>query len=193
MLNLLNNNIIQYVLNEYLDYIEDGSKLKMLFPQNSYKFNIKKHLIYKKISGNNFDIFKVFCDNKIIKETCFKNKVLYYRINNISKIFEYLNSVEKELRCLINLPRFQVINYCFNKNNCKDGIYIFYYNNGKIYEKFYIKDKELNGPFILFYQNGVISESKSYKNGFLHGIATTYSEEGDILTKNKFINGKRKN
>jgi antitoxin component YwqK of YwqJK toxin-antitoxin module len=66
-MDILNNNIIEYILNLYLDYVDDVQKLKQLY---NFKFNIKSHLTHyisfyggkKKIKNKS-----LYLDNKPIK------------------------------------------------------------------------------------------------------------------------------
>jgi hypothetical protein len=64
MLHLLSNNILKYVLNQYLDYKEDIIKLKQLY---NIKFSIKVHITYKKYHHGNVVCYNVFLDEKLFE------------------------------------------------------------------------------------------------------------------------------
>jgi antitoxin component YwqK of YwqJK toxin-antitoxin module len=64
-MNILNNNILQYILNQYLDWEEDISKLHQIF---NFKFHIKIHIIYDKVLHFTKKMgYRIYLDNKIIK------------------------------------------------------------------------------------------------------------------------------
>jgi antitoxin component YwqK of YwqJK toxin-antitoxin module len=100
MLSLLNNNIIEYVLNLYLDYQEDITKIKQLY---KYKFNFFKHFGILKEYHNNGKLkrFLAYLDNKKIKykewyingikllERNFKNE----KFNGLIKVWDIDNNL----------------------------------------------------------------------------------------------------
>jgi hypothetical protein len=89
-MDILNNNIIEYVLNEYLDYDEDILKLKQLF---NFNFNIKKHLYIEKSYYIEDDgiYFNIIClSNRKIKE---KNFYAYTDI--LSHVLDFKNNTQK--------------------------------------------------------------------------------------------------
>lgn len=62
MLQLLNTNIIEYVLNLYLNYEYDIHNLKQLY---NYKFNIKSHLKIEIYYDSGYKMKYTFIDNII--------------------------------------------------------------------------------------------------------------------------------
>jgi hypothetical protein len=83
MLNIINNNVIEYVLNLYLDYEEDIIKLKQLY---NFRFNIKKHFIYKNdYSWGNY-CKMLYLNNDLIKTKS------YYSNGNIETLRNYKNN-----------------------------------------------------------------------------------------------------
>jgi antitoxin component YwqK of YwqJK toxin-antitoxin module len=92
MLQLLSNNIIEYVLNLYLDclaavaYEEDINKIKQLY---YYKFSIKTHIKIKIFHWANGSCKSIKCyfDNKI-----YRNKGYY--INGKISLIEYYKNWE---------------------------------------------------------------------------------------------------
>jgi antitoxin component YwqK of YwqJK toxin-antitoxin module len=148
MLQLLNKNIIEYVLNLCLDYNKDILKMKQLY---KYKFNIKTHIHYDKLFYNNttkLEFLLVYFDNKKIKE---KN---WYLNRNISYIISYLrinnDTYRNEKSYYENNGN---INTIYNtKNSISYGIRKKYFNNGNLeYEKNYDTNigKEYNEDGIL--------------------------------------------
>jgi antitoxin component YwqK of YwqJK toxin-antitoxin module len=116
MINLLTKNIVEFVLNEYLDYEEDILKLKQFL---LFKFNIKKHIRYEfsDFSEYNCPIKRTikYLDDKKIKvntfyadtntkrsETHFKNEIKngsdkYWDINGyIVNNLKFKNGIEND-------------------------------------------------------------------------------------------------
>jgi antitoxin component YwqK of YwqJK toxin-antitoxin module len=126
MLPILNNNIIEYVLNEYLDYEEDISKLKQLF---LYKFNIKKHLSYKII---------------LLYELIITKSKYVYLNDRLLKIINYYDNRQKHSICNYKNERKNGIYKTWNKNGKlshtsvykngeKHGRFNYYNSNEEIY------------------------------------------------------------
>jgi antitoxin component YwqK of YwqJK toxin-antitoxin module len=71
MLHLLSDNILQYVLNQYLDLEEDISKLKQMTSTAwlyNIKFNIKTHInCIRNYQFKNSNAYKIYFDNKLIR------------------------------------------------------------------------------------------------------------------------------
>jgi hypothetical protein len=67
---ILNRNIIEYVLNLYLDYEEDIIKVKLLYNKTVGEFNIKPHLKQKKFYGSNGNLkmLNIYLDYNLIKK-----------------------------------------------------------------------------------------------------------------------------
>lgn len=79
-MNNLSNNIVEYVLNYFLDYENEISILKQIY---NYNFSIKSHIIYH---YNNKDICQIliFLDNELIKTK------EYYENENGKLRFNYI-------------------------------------------------------------------------------------------------------
>jgi hypothetical protein len=90
MLNILSNNIIEYVLNLYLDYEKDIIKVKQLY---LYKFDIKVHINQRKEHWNDgkFQKYCFYLDYNLIKQNSLighlfsKNKYKNNKLHGIQK------------------------------------------------------------------------------------------------------------
>lgn len=83
MLQLLNKNIMEYILNPYLDYLNDINKLKQLF---EHKLNIKPHFKIENTFYNKTEFMKykiINLDNKLIRI------IKLYKHKEIPKIKNY--------------------------------------------------------------------------------------------------------
>jgi antitoxin component YwqK of YwqJK toxin-antitoxin module len=162
MLNILNNNIIEYVLNEYLDYNTDIMKLKQLY---NYKFNIKNHIAC--------DIIYYFDSNYKFSNNIYSK--LIYLDKNIIRDRKYFDLKIKKLRS--NIPL---------KNDEIHGTYKEWYENGiKKYECDYINN-EVNGIHKKWYQNGVIEYEYNYINSELSGLAKEYDINGNLIRQTNY-------
>ena len=121
MLNLLHSNIVEYILNPYLNYSNDISKLKRLF---DHKFNIKPHLSY---NIYNYKRSTYVDEIKIKMEERYSHKQLKLKYNykngNLDGIQEewYENG---QPRCKLNY-----------KDGKLNGTQIKYNENGQIKHK----------------------------------------------------------
>src|SRR4051812_16049511 len=84
-MNKLNNNIIEFILNKYLSYKKDVSKVKQLY---DYNLHIKLHLSYQEQISAEGKITITFLDSQKIKEEAFY-------VNN-QKMFEVHIKNDKE-------------------------------------------------------------------------------------------------
>ena len=73
--------------------------------------------------------------------------------------------------------------------NGRDGIWNFYYENGKINENTHYKDGLQNGARKSYFENGQLNESEDYQNGSLNGIRKVYSEKGFLKEEGNYVNG----
>jgi antitoxin component YwqK of YwqJK toxin-antitoxin module len=95
MFQILNKNIIEYVLNLYLDYFADILKLKRLY---NFKFDIEKHLF---INNKHKNTKYIYIDNKSWKDQNFNNQnqiqgETIFIYNHIKNKFSYNHFVYKE-------------------------------------------------------------------------------------------------
>jgi antitoxin component YwqK of YwqJK toxin-antitoxin module len=161
-MDILNNNIIEYVLNQYLDYDKDIIKLKKLYEN---KFSIKPH-IRKDIKYYNFP------HNSKQKEwlhvyTNDNHKLYlareYYSNGQIRKNIKYnLNNLHlrNEKSYYMNGDKISEINF---KDDLKHGKCKFYFN-GKLNTVEYYTNDKINGTW-KYYINGKLNNKRIYKNG----------------------------
>lgn len=73
-------------------------------------------------------------------------------------------------------------------DSIKDGTYIKYYNNGKIWDSCFYKMDTLDGIRKIFSEKGNVEILETYKNGILDGPYLIYYPNGQIKFKQIFIN-----
>ena len=81
------------------------------------------------------------------------------------------------------------IKYGEYKNGDKEGRYINYYPNGKIYIQKMYKDDLLNGPFKQYYENGKIRKEAFYLNDKLYGKEVIYNPDGSVKSERYYWGG----
>jgi antitoxin component YwqK of YwqJK toxin-antitoxin module len=169
-MNLLHKNLIEYVLNPYLDYLKDIQKLRKIF---QYNFNIKQHLkreiedcledgnVISLLLDNNKLIEKAFYETKEkLYEVKFKDNKEYqkwwYKNGNLQHVFTLKNGEYEHL----------IKNYRHNG----DLLFEHNYENGK-----------KHGTCKTYMTNNRLSHEETYKNGIKHGEERTYNLRGKIL------------
>ncbi|MCH2200205.1 MAG: hypothetical protein MK081_15635 [Flavobacteriales bacterium] len=65
-----------------------------------------------------------------------------------------------------------------------------YYESGKIYSKFYLKNEELNGEYLRYYENGSVELKTNYQAGIETGQRKEYDESGNVRAITSIIDGK---
>ncbi len=80
---------------------------------------------------------------------------------------------------------FEESNY---KNNEFDGERTIYHKNGEIEIKEIYKDGVLEGPYKTFYDNGQLNLLANYHNGIMEGIVKRYYETGELMEEVTFSN-----
>lgn len=73
-------------------------------------------------------------------------------------------------------------------NNSIEGENIFYFRNGQISTKYYVKNGFVDGEVIEFYSNGKIREKSNFKNGRYNGKSISYTNKGQLYIENIFKN-----
>jgi antitoxin component YwqK of YwqJK toxin-antitoxin module len=170
-MNLLNNNIIEYVLNEYLDYEEDISKLKQLF---LYKFNIRKHLSYNFYRTDCYTIL----DSKGIRRTDYNkgNKICVIHYKN----GQYHGNLKKWY------PDGKLLFDWNYKNNKMHGIQFDYHKNGKISHRYNVENDIEEGYHTEYYENGNKKSEGNYTKNMKNGIFLYFHYKGDLNYKQKY-------
>ncbi len=79
--------------------------------------------------------------------------------------------------------------YETNEEDEKNGLYISYYESGKMREKAFYTNNEYNGMRTLYYENGNVEIEEPYDtNGKLNGIYKSYYENGQLYIEKPYIN-----
>jgi antitoxin component YwqK of YwqJK toxin-antitoxin module len=152
-MDILHKNLIEYILNPYLDYKEDILKLKQLY---EYKFDIGQHLEYRKhplIKNISF----TYLDNRKIKQISLdKNRNKngeYVYVNDFCylKRFYYDNGQKSSESNL--------------KNKLQHGKQITWYSNGQMWYECNYKNGQLHGIYKEWSENGKLIKEGNYKNG----------------------------
>jgi antitoxin component YwqK of YwqJK toxin-antitoxin module len=160
MLSLLNNNIIDYILNPYLDYRTDIQYIKQLF---KYKFLLKLHLTYEIYKENGrHEIETVLYNQFIIREGYYSNGNLSWK--SFHNLFEY--------------------------GGAQDGNTYSWYENGKMKSVKTFKNGKLEGFEKYFYRNGNLMYKYHYKNSKLDGLQREYYKSGQLFKEIYIEDGK---
>ncbi|MGE0268444.1 MAG: diguanylate cyclase [Candidatus Omnitrophota bacterium] len=73
-------------------------------------------------------------------------------------------------------------------NNKLTGIYVEYYEDGKLYLETTYKDDALNGPFREYFSNGTVKSEGEYIDGKLNGIQYIYYKDGKLSQEANYDN-----
>jgi antitoxin component YwqK of YwqJK toxin-antitoxin module len=170
-MDILNNNIKQYILNQYLNYKTDIKKLHLLY---DFKFNIDTHLSY----GD--DIF-IDEENEIIKEKDVfidSEKLIEYGFYDNGQL-NFFHNFKKER----NWYKTGELKWEANlKDEKYDGIFREWYKNGN--EEYTGKwiNGEREGIHIFYYLNGNIRITFEYKDN-KSVKRSVYDENGKLIEK----------
>jgi antitoxin component YwqK of YwqJK toxin-antitoxin module len=77
-----------------------------------------------------------------------------------------------------------------NQYGRKEGLWEFFYSNGKIHWRTPYRDGKEDGIEEIFYENGNIEWRTTYKEGKKDGIQTFYDEQGNIIRTRHWKDGK---
>jgi len=75
------------------------------------------------------------------------------------------------------------------KMNVHDGEYLFYVDD-TLELKAFIKDSHKNGIWTYYFRNGKVKQISQYKGGELEGYKTRHYPNGTISSRTKYVNGK---
>ncbi len=76
------------------------------------------------------------------------------------------------------------------KNGKKDGLYLRFYSNDKLYEKSNWNNGVLDGVCELWYDTtGKIMKRMTYVNGKLHGLFQYWAQDGTLYESKNYVNG----
>jgi hypothetical protein len=109
-MNLLHKNLVEYILNSYLNYSEDILKLKLLY---QYDSNIKPHLYHKIILNFGQNIGFVWIKKTYLDEIKLEERYFYEE--------DYKNENNKMNGLLDKLyeNEYNIIKYRYEHNNIK--------------------------------------------------------------------------
>jgi antitoxin component YwqK of YwqJK toxin-antitoxin module len=159
-MDILNNNILQFILNSYLDYEEDILKIQQVYPSLQYNFSLKSHL--KTTISFSQTIKTIYLDKKK------KREIVYFDENDF---------FGKKLHSMNN----------YNSNNQLHGKQ--YFNNGQGYNIFNYKNGKHEGIQAQYYINGNLEYRLNYKNGKKEGEQKGWYESGKINYEHYYIDG----
>jgi len=95
------------------------------------------------------------------------------------------------LKRIPSLKQMVVKNEIWNLNDTPySGIYIDYYNSGKIQNKGTLFNGKLNGELAVYFKNGNKKSVSNYKDGILYGIWNDYYPNGVLMNSRKYAAGK---
>lgn len=135
--------------------------------------------------------------NDIADITVIKNKDSLKRLrpeqlDGIIYIFTkaYRNRPDS-LKRIPSLNQMVVKNEIWNLNDIPySGIYIDYYNSGKIQNKGTLFNGKLNGELAVYFKNGNKKSVSNYKDGILHGHWSRYYPNGVLMSSDIYADGK---
>ena len=64
------------------------------------------------------------------------------------------------------------------RNGKKEGLWVYYYDNGQLSYKVTYKDNKKDGPYVNYYDNGQLGSKGTYKNGKEDGRWVRYWSDG---------------
>ena len=173
----LSADIIENILNLYLDWNDDIPKLKELFPK--LKFKEEHHLRVEEFKDNGKIIIDTYRDNKKIKT------VKYFSNGNKEYEWNYKNGKlnGKQYRWFENKNQDYETNYL---NDLLEGVQYYWYLPGRILSMknehlkhiSNYKDGVEEGTHFSYWSNGNIRSVENYKNGKFKGKQYEYNEDG---------------
>ena len=76
------------------------------------------------------------------------------------------------------------------KNGEREGPWVIYYNNGRLWYKGAYKNGKQEGPWLWYHDNGQLWSKGEYKNGKFEGPWVAYYDDGQLWSKGTYKNGK---
>jgi len=177
-------------VNKYLYNLSQQVQIKnLLEPIIMYIGNIKKEYSVFKESDIKHGIYRIWSNEKIIKECHYKegkkdalyrkwhypeklNEELYYN-KQLSKECHYK---EGKIDGLFRKWHYngKLSEECHYKEGKIDGLFRKWHYNGKLNEECLYKESKIDGLFRKWYYNGELSDECHYKEGKLNGLKKLY-------------------
>ena len=66
------------------------------------------------------------------------------------------------------------------KNGKREGLWVFYWDNGQLNSKGTYKNGKEEGPWVEYHENGQLNSKVTYKNGKEEGPWVWYNEDGTV-------------
>ena len=141
------------IIIESKDYIKIKDKYKKIVSKRIY-YNFKINLKYIKFLFIIFLYFYICCNKsfftlnlnkKLLDKSSNKDKLSNNKIDNITKIFESTNNMNRNDSFIINKNIYTLIDNLINKQSL--------YNGNSLFNKEIFK----NNSYLLFYQNNIIN------------------------------------
>ena len=76
------------------------------------------------------------------------------------------------------------------KNGEREGHWVIYYENGRLWYKGAYKNGKQEGPWLWYHDNGQLWSEGAYKNGKFEGPWVAYYDDGQLWSKGTYKNGK---
>src|SRR5205085_12011245 len=76
--------------------------------------------------------------------------------------------------------------------NKKDGLWITYYENGKLKDKTTYTKGDITGEYFQYFENGNVSQKGVYYKGKADGKTEVYDEDGKIASDDMYDKGRLK-
>lgn len=135
----------------------------------------KSIIATREFNGTDNSAYTVFYDQA-------KNKVSEGKV--INKLFEgewkYYHQASKTVMTVEHYKRGKL-----------EGLRSVYYPSGKIAEEINYRSNAKDGSYKSFSENGIVLEESIYKNNEYNGLAIFKDTQGNVVSKGKFINGKK--
>ncbi len=123
------------------------------------------------------------------------------------KIIEYTEKGKKKFEATAEMSHFVGLKYNYYENGnlksldsligkcpngycCCDAITIRYYPNGKIHERFIIKNGLFHGPYISFYENGQKESERHFENDKEINLSKHWNKYGKLISEVNYKLGK---
>jgi antitoxin component YwqK of YwqJK toxin-antitoxin module len=77
------------------------------------------------------------------------------------------------------------------KDGKQEGTWVYYHDNGQLWEKGNYKNGKKHGAWVWYWKNGQLKYKDNYKNGKKHGAQVLYHKNGQLFRKGNYKSGER--